>query len=202
MSAKEFSFSHLLLFSLGLLVISVLLTVWSSFAWSWSGVWFESLWLAMGAGAVVAVGIFVGAVFLLSHRWLRLESFYQLTAQLHQLTRHLSWPQIVLLSLLAGVGEELLFRGALQSWLSDVIGVYTAIVLASLIFALLHALTLYYFLFTFVLSIAFGLIFHYSQSMVLLMSIHGFYDILALGVIAKCPHWLGLNVADDSNLSL
>lgn len=193
---KEHSaeFSPLFKLSLGLLLVSLALTFNHGFAWSWLG---DLGWLSVPLGIILAASVFYVPVVLVSHHCLRLASFYQLMAQLHQMTRHLAWWQIVVLSVLAGVGEELLFRGFIQSGLSGLVGGYTAIVLTSLIFGLLHAMTLYYFVFAFLLSLMFGALLAASQSMLLLVTLHAVYDVIALGMIVKYPEYLGLTVEND-----
>ncbi len=193
-NTDQVSFSQLLFFSLGLLIISVALTYGHDYSWSLFG---HTGWLSVPLGIVIAVFMFVCPVWLITHHWLRLHSFYELIAYLHKMTSGLSFGQIILISFCAGVGEELLFRGALQSWLQELIGFYSAVVISSLIFAILHAMTLYYFLITFFISLCFGVLFHYSQSMLLLITIHTVYDVIALIVIAKYPHWLGVTRLHD-----
>ncbi len=188
--STELPFSKLLVWSLGLVFVSLVITFFGNQAWTWFGR--LSGWV-FPISILIAVLLFWLPVVLVSHRWLRLSSFYALMSHLHDLTRSLTWPQIFMLSCLAGLGEELLFRGFLQSWLSVAIGVYTAIILSSLIFALLHAMTLYYFAITFLLSLVFAVLFQTSQSMLLVVLIHAVYDVIALGVIAKYPHLVGLD---------
>jgi membrane protease YdiL (CAAX protease family) len=55
------------------------------------------------------------------------------------------WHEVALLALLAGVCEELLFRGVIQPWLSRV-GEPTGVVGTSLLFGLAHSVTPTYFL--------------------------------------------------------
>lgn len=184
--------------------LSVALTLFAALmAWVVDGDW--TWWGNLGhrsvlLGSVIAMLLFVLPVYLVSHKWLRLETFYELTQRLHMMARHFSWPQIMVISMLAGIGEELLFRGALQTWLHSVIGPLTAIVLSSLVFGLLHALTWYYFIFTLLLSLVLGSIFYHTQNMILLVTIHAVYDIIALGVIAKAPHLLGVKSDSGSNI--
>ncbi len=185
----QVQFSQLLWLSIGLLLLSVALTYDHDYTWSWIG---SIGFLSVPLGAVGAVVLFYVPVVLISHRLLRLQEFYSLMEQLHGMTCNLTWPQIIILSALAGLGEELLFRGFAQSWLLNTIGVHTAIVITSLIFGLLHAMTLYYFLFAFALSLGFGVVFHASESMLLVVTIHAVYDVIALGVIAKYPQWVGV----------
>jgi membrane protease YdiL (CAAX protease family) len=52
-----------------------------------------------------------------------------------------SWREVALISAIAGVAEEALFRGLLQGWLADSVGPAAALVLASVAFGLCHALT-------------------------------------------------------------
>ena len=51
------------------------------------------------------------------------------------------WLQLALVSLVAGVGEELFFRGVLQPTLIGWIGIAAGLIAASVVFGLLHAIT-------------------------------------------------------------
>jgi membrane protease YdiL (CAAX protease family) len=57
--------------------------------------------------------------------------------------------QLALVAVLAGVGEELLFRGLFQLGLATVVDLWLAILLTSLLFGLAHAITPTYFFITF-----------------------------------------------------
>ena len=190
MSSKASLFSHLFKLSLVLLLISVLLTMNHSYSWSWLGsLGFWSIPLA----TVLAAVLFYFPLVFVAHKLLGLQSLYEVVGQLHELTRELTWLQILTLSLLAGFGEELLFRGFAQSWMASAIGPMFAIVFTSIIFALLHAMSLFYFLLALAFSIVFGLLLHITQSMSLVVTLHAVYDVIALGVIAKYPEMLGVN---------
>ncbi len=182
-------FWQMLKLSLGLAVLAMCLAFGLDFQWTALG---NLGWWSVPLSVVIATVLFVVFVWLVSHRWLRLRSFYSLTADLHVMLKDLTWAQIIVLSFLAGIGEELLFRGVMQAWLSETSGVYSAIVISSLVFALLHALTRYYFVFALGLSLLFGVLFAMTQSMVLLILVHAVYDVIAIVVIAKYPHVLGL----------
>jgi len=186
---QEPSFKSLFMLSLGLLLLSVTLTYGHTYAWSWPG--HVGVW-AVPLGCVIAVFIFYFFIPLMSHRWLRLNGFYTLVEQLHRLTYTLTWWQIIVLSMLAGVGEELLFRGFLQSWLGNTAGPYWGVFICSVIFGLLHAMTRYYFIFALLMSLILGVLFEASQSMWLVVVVHTVYDVVALAVIAKYPHYLGV----------
>ena len=90
------------------------------------------------------------------------------------------WLEFLLVSLAAGVGEEILFRGALQplfiSWTNPWIGV----ALASLLFGLAHAMSKTYFLAATVIGVYFGWLMLAYDDLVAPIVAHGFYDFVAL----------------------
>jgi membrane protease YdiL (CAAX protease family) len=54
------------------------------------------------------------------------------------------WPDLALIALFAGVGEELFFRGWLQGVLTNTFDVVLGVLIASAIFGLLHYLSATY----------------------------------------------------------
>lgn len=92
---------------------------------------------------------------------------------------------ILLLSLSAGIAEEVLFRGALQLIASRFAPVLLAIVLVSVLFGLLHAISREYVLFAAAVSVIFSLVFHYSGSLAGVIIAHTVYDVWALKRIAQ-----------------
>jgi len=88
--------------------------------------------------------------------------------------------QLALVALLAGVGEELLFRGVIQSlfvgWTTPLVG----LAVTSLLFGAAHALSKLYFLLATLISLCFGwLTLHYND-LVAPMVAHSVYDFVAL----------------------
>lgn len=84
-----------------------------------------------------------------------------------------------LLSLSAGLGEELLFRGALQPLVasfarSDAVGVGVS----SLLFAVLHAATPRYLLLAFVLSVYLGWIQLQTANLFVPIAVHTIFDVV------------------------
>jgi len=53
-------------------------------------------------------------------------------------------------------------------------------------------MTRYYFIFALLMSLILGVLFEASQSMWLVVVVHTVYDVVALAVIAKYPHYLGV----------
>ncbi len=89
-------------------------------------------------------------------------------------------PQLALVAALAGVAEELLFRGVLQSlairWTTPLMG----LVVASLLFGLAHALSRVYFLFALAVGLYLGSLAIYYDDVLAPMVAHGLYDFIAL----------------------
>lgn len=154
-----------------------------------TGIW--SIPLGVICGTLIYVITFYFSCYFLNN----LPSLRELFLRLHGLFSHLSWPGIILLSCSAGVGEELITRGLLQTWLVGHLGVWNGVILASLIFGLMHAMTRLYVIVTFLLGAIFGLLYVLSDSLLLVMLTHAVYDIFAFAVIVKYPHLLELKNA-------
>lgn len=103
-----------------------------------------------------------------------------------------SWVHFACVAALAGVGEELLFRGFLQTWLSNHFAITWAILVASIIFGLLHYLSHAYFISVTFMSVAFGVGYYITDSLLMVMVWHGVYDFVALIVLVKFPELLGV----------
>ena len=79
---------------------------------------------------------------------------------------------ICLISIAAGLAEELLFRGVIQ--------VKWGIVAASILFGLLHSITPAYVLFATMIGFYIGLLYHIFQSLLIPIQLHCIYDFGAL----------------------
>ncbi len=87
---------------------------------------------------------------------------------------------LVVISVLAGVCEEAFFRGFLQTWLQGSLGVHGAVLLAGLVFGLMHAISPSYAVFAFVLGVALGYLYALTGSLPATMLAHATYDLVAL----------------------
>lgn len=98
------------------------------------------------------------------------------------------WYELLLVAALAGIGEELLFRGVLQIWLERLewCGYLTSLIISNIVFALCHAITLTYALLAFVMGLVLGLLMDAPKERSLLapMLTHGLYDFFAFCVLA------------------
>ena len=93
--------------------------------------------------------------------------------------------RIILMSLGAGIGEELLFRGALQAWLDQSIPTLVAIAIPSLIFGLLHNANRIYMIIAGGIGAYLGLIFALSGNILIPVIAHTIYDIIAFAYTNK-----------------
>lgn len=90
---------------------------------------------------------------------------------------NLNGVQIALLSLAAGVGEEMLFRGALHPFLGTA---FTA-----LIFGAVHAISWAYFIVATIMSLYLSVVYEWSHNILLPILIHFIYDWVALALYRK-----------------
>lgn len=137
----------------------------------------------LGLAAAVPVGMVVflmmaGPIARLT--WIK-RAMSQMLKKLHGpfglSIRSLSAVDIVLLSLAAGIGEELFFRGLLQSF----VGLWWA----AIVFGLLHALTPAYFILATAIGVWFGLLYEHSGNLLIPMLSHAVYDIFALYLLQR-----------------
>ncbi len=86
----------------------------------------------------------------------------------------------VALGAAAGLGEEMLFRGVLQSELTDRFGDIAALITSSIIFGALHAVTPLYAILASLASLYFGELYLQYHNLAVPIICHGVYDVGAL----------------------
>jgi len=127
-----------------------------------------------------------------------LQTIRQDGLKLRPVFEQMSGVQIGLVSLAAGVCEELLFRGFLQVWWAGYVGLWPAMVLASLVFGLVHFASWVYFIAATVIGLILGTVYLVTDSLLLVMAWHALYDIAAIWVIARRFDWM-YGVKPDSS---
>lgn len=93
-----------------------------------------------------------------------------------QLFRHAAPGAVLLISILAGVGEELLVRGVLQGWLTERWSAEWAIVVAAVVFGLAHSISRLYFVFATVIGLYLGILYHLTGNLLVVIVTHALYD--------------------------
>ena len=87
---------------------------------------------------------------------------------------------VALVSVLAGLGEELLFRGVLQAGLTGLLGPWLGVVLASVAFGLLHFLSWTYFLLATAMGLYLGALYELTGNLLVVCLVHALYDWVAI----------------------
>jgi uncharacterized protein len=109
-----------------------------------------------------------------------------------------TWMELAMISLLAGLGEELLFRGVFQASLREWTGVFLqhspagalagdwiAIVGVAIVFGMLHAVNVAYAVLAALMGIYLGWLWMFTGNLVVPIIAHAVYDFLALGYILR-----------------
>jgi membrane protease YdiL (CAAX protease family) len=100
------------------------------------------------------------------------------------LFRRASIVELALISVIAGIGEELLFRGLIQDgltvWIGGPLGVCIGLVASSVLFGLAHALTRTYALLAALVSVYLGILLLLTGNVLAPVAAHAVYDFAAL----------------------
>jgi len=99
----------------------------------------------------------------------------------------LHWTDLFVLAAIAGLSEEILFRGVIQPWLENSWGILAGLLISSVIFGLVHAVTFLYFVMAASISCYLGLYLDYdsTRNLVTPIIIHSLYDFFAFMVILR-----------------
>jgi uncharacterized protein len=91
------------------------------------------------------------------------------------------WTDLFILATIAGISEEILFRGVIQPWMESSWGLTVGLVGSNILFGLVHAVTPLYAVLATLVGIYLGLSLDYGGDRNLLtpIIIHGLYDFLA-----------------------
>jgi uncharacterized protein len=142
-------------------------------------------------GGTVIWGLLATVPLLLVLAWMLTSSLAPIralvdlvTEQVGPLVARCSMLELGALAAIAGISEEVLFRGVLQPGFTKWMPESGALVAASLIFGLVHAASRVYALFATVMGLYLGALFLLQNSLVSPIVAHGLYDFVALGAVA------------------
>jgi membrane protease YdiL (CAAX protease family) len=91
--------------------------------------------------------------------------------------------QLAAIAVLAGLGEEMLFRGVIQQALQQWLGPWTGLLLASLVFGAAHWVSRTYMVFACLMGLYLGSLYWLSEDLLLVAIVHALYDFLALRLL-------------------
>lgn len=141
-------------------------------------------WEAAAWGAVVTVPALLA---MLGCARSSLGAFRRLMAEidLHviPLFRGASYLQLVLLSAVAGIGEEALFRGVLMGWLGKFMNPWLALGISGILFGLGHLITPTYAILAGLLGCYLGSLVILCNNLLVAMVAHALYDYVALNYL-------------------
>jgi uncharacterized protein len=95
------------------------------------------------------------------------------------------WSELALISLTAGVGEEMLFRGVFQATFTDWLGTGWGLALASILFGVLHPMSMAYVVIITFLGLCLGAIWIVNGNLLTVMVTHAVYDLAVLGYLIR-----------------
>jgi membrane protease YdiL (CAAX protease family) len=135
----------------------------------------------LGLGLLATGPMLLGLVLL---TWLPVPAFRRLTLFFDEFGRPFFTPYTILdlgvLSLLAGFGEEMFFRGVVQGAVAHRFGIWSALAVASLLFGLVHAITPTYVVLATLAGVYLGGVWLLTENLLVVIVAHAIYDFLAL----------------------
>ncbi len=96
--------------------------------------------------------------------------------------------RIVIMAVSAGIAEELLFRGVVQSWIAGFVPVIFALVLSNVLFGMLHMRTLLYAVIAGLVGVYLGGLYVLTGNLLAPMTVHVLYDMAALEYTRRAVH--------------
>jgi hypothetical protein len=146
-------------------------------------------WTVAGlAEGLVAALPLVGFLFLtVRHPVGPLKSIETVVRQLLvPLFRSATWGQLLLISILAGAGEEMLFRGAIQAGIQQYSGsAMLALAIASVLFGLAHPITTTYAVLAGAIGVYLGWLWLATGNLLVPIVTHAAYDFVALWYLTR-----------------
>ncbi len=176
-----------IVFEGGLAVLAIVIGYFCNFSpartLSWS---FKAVLL----GFTATIPMLVMFVFLDRAKFLPLLRIQQLVrAFIFTFFGKCSTAQIFLICVLAGIGEELFFRGLMQDGIAygigGIIGLICGIVISSFFFGVAHLITPTYGIIAFFISLYFAALFLWSGNILVPMIVHALYDYCVIRFVLR-----------------
>lgn len=146
----------------------------------------EWQWKQVGIGVAAAVPMIVGLLAIRRAHTGPLARLNQVVDQLLvPLFIHCNVMQLAVVGVVAGVGEEFLFRGVMQPLVSSFLGNIAGVAITSVIFGLLHAVTRTYAVLAFFVSAYLGWLAITTNDLLGPILTHAIYDFFALVYLTR-----------------
>lgn len=136
---------------------------------------------AMGYGLLASVPMLAALAWVIRTAWPPLARFRgTIDEVVAPLFANSTVLDLLIISMLAGIGEEVLFRGVMQTALTGVVGLWLAVVLTSIVFGLAHFISVTYAVYATVVGAYLGVLLIVFDNLLVPVVAHAAYDFLAL----------------------
>jgi membrane protease YdiL (CAAX protease family) len=98
-----------------------------------------------------------------------------------------SLPELLLIAIMAGIGEEVFFRGFLQGSLGRVVNPWIALALVSALFGVAHMVSIGYAIIAGLLGAYLGALLLLTGNLFVAVAVHALFDVVALLLILRMP---------------
>ena len=143
-------------------------------------------WQAVGWGIVGALPLVPIMVWCCHSRWSACRAITHMVRRvLVPYFSQCTWLDLALVSIAAGIGEEVLFRGLIQAAVTSWTWPWLGLIVASLIFGLAHCITPGYVVFATAFGVYVGALWIWSGNLLLPIVAHSMYDLLALVYLVR-----------------
>lgn len=171
-------FGKAMIFELTLLLVAWILSwffsipLWGEIVWDWMGVL---------VGLSSTLPMFSLFFWLLQSKWEPCQEIRQMMDEaVLPIFKDFSILQIALLSIAAGISEEVLFRAVIQGGLQSALGIPIAIMISSFLFGICHALTRFYLVLATIMGVYLSLVWMSTGQLLGPIITHTVYDFVVL----------------------
>jgi membrane protease YdiL (CAAX protease family) len=174
-----------------LIPLSLLLALWFGLH-PWQDFEFSAAAVALSVAVTIPLFILFAAIGATSQDWAK-DLDRRILKFVDTIFRGSPRGSVALIAVLAGLGEELLFRGVIQAGLERELGAVAGLLIASLLFGLAHFITRAYFLLATLMGIIFGLLYQWTGNLLVPVLVHALYDWIAIRFYLRRLPDSGLN---------
>jgi membrane protease YdiL (CAAX protease family) len=143
-------------------------------------------WSATAYALVSSIPMFAALIFSLQSGWEPISRLRKdIDEKIAPIFVNSKLIDLAVIALLAGVGEELFFRGWMQDAFVGNLGVWPGIFLPSIIFGMAHYVSTGYAIYASLTGMYLGVLYHVTGNLYVVMLIHTVYDLIALIYLTK-----------------
>lgn len=152
-------------------------------------------------GVAASLPLGLGLAWMLTTSWFPIRRLVALvTEQIGPAVAGCSVAELALMALAAGVSEEVLFRGVVQTGLARAVPVWLALMAASAAFGLVHFASRAYAAVAGIMGVYLGTLFLVQGSLLAPIVTHTLYDFVALVYLARRPGYMNLSLSIATHL--